>query len=46
MLKDLPKLIILDLSGNSLIRDTSYKSYTLYHLKNLKVLDGQSIDKS
>lgn len=39
-----PKLIILDISGNNFCKDPSYRIYTLYHLKKLKVLDGISID--
>ena len=43
-LKDLTKLIILDLSGNPLTKDPNYRIYTLYNLKKLKVLDGLSIE--
>ena len=43
-LMDQPKLIILDISGNTFCKDPSYRIYTLYHLKKLKVLDGISID--
>ena len=32
-----PKLIILDISGNNFCKDPSYRIYTLYHLKKLKV---------
>lgn len=39
-LKVLPKLIIFDISGNSLCNDKSYRVYTIFHLKKLKVLDG------
>ena len=42
-LKELPKLIILDLSGNPLTTADDYRSYTIYQLRRLKVLDGVSI---
>ena len=34
----LPKLIILDISGNVFCKDPSYRIYTLYNLKKLKVI--------
>jgi hypothetical protein len=43
-LKNLYKLIILDLSGNPFSRDANYRVYTLFILKKLKVLDGISIE--
>lgn len=43
-LKDLQKLIILDMSGNPVSKDSSYRIYTLYVLRKLKVLDGISIE--
>jgi len=43
-LKNLHKLIILDLSGNPFSRDANYRVYTLFILKKLKVLDGISIE--
>ena len=43
-LKDLQKLIILDMSGNPLSKDSSYRIFTLYILRKLKVLDGISIE--
>lgn len=43
-LKDLPKLIILDLCGNPVCAAPRYRLYTIYHLRRLKVLDGSSID--
>jgi Leucine-rich repeat (LRR) protein len=43
-LTGLAKLIILDLSGNPISKENSYRYYTLYLLKKLKVLDGKSID--
>ena len=42
--KSLQKLIILDLSGNPFAKDNTYRVYTLFILKKLKVLDGVSID--
>eukprot|EP00755_Sulcionema_specki_P010169 Sspe_Gene.6755::Locus_2269_Transcript_1_1_Confidence_1.000_Length_4905::g.6755::m.6755 len=44
ILRDVPKLIILDLSGNPLCSETEYRLYTIFSLKKLKVLDGMSID--
>ena len=43
-LRTVPRLIILDLSGNPLCKDKDYRLYSIYHLKKLKVLDGVSID--
>eukprot|EP00929_Paragymnodinium_shiwhaense_P061797 TRINITY_DN30882_c0_g2_i1.p1 TRINITY_DN30882_c0_g2~~TRINITY_DN30882_c0_g2_i1.p1 ORF type:complete len:1502 (-),score=435.63 TRINITY_DN30882_c0_g2_i1:512-5017(-) len=43
MLKQLPKLIVLDLSGNELCSATDYRAYTVFHLRRLKVLDGQPV---
>ena len=43
-LKDLPKLIILDLSGNPLCRELNYRLYSVYYLRKLKVLDGIGVD--
>ena len=45
-LKELPKLIILDLSGNPLCAHTTYRLYTVYHLRRLKVLDGVGVDSA
>ena len=45
-LKELPKLIILDLSGNPLCEADDYRSYTVYQLRNLKVLDGVGIEQT
>lgn len=43
-LKKLPKLIILDTSGNEISRD---RYYIIFHLKKkLKVLDGISIEQN
>eukprot|EP01059_Diplonema_ambulator_P035367 TRINITY_DN8290_c0_g1_i2.p1 TRINITY_DN8290_c0_g1~~TRINITY_DN8290_c0_g1_i2.p1 ORF type:complete len:1479 (+),score=580.35 TRINITY_DN8290_c0_g1_i2:85-4521(+) len=43
-LRDIPKLIILDLSGNPLCFETEYRLFTVFSIKKLKVLDGASID--
>eukprot|EP01061_Rhynchopus_euleeides_P005092 TRINITY_DN14333_c0_g2_i1.p1 TRINITY_DN14333_c0_g2~~TRINITY_DN14333_c0_g2_i1.p1 ORF type:complete len:1537 (+),score=690.35 TRINITY_DN14333_c0_g2_i1:257-4612(+) len=43
-LRDIPKLIILDLSGNPLCQEDNYRLFTVFNLKKLKVLDGISID--
>ena len=43
-LKSLARLIILDISGNNLSRDTNYRIYCIFHLRKLKVLDGISIE--
>jgi hypothetical protein len=36
-LRDLPKLIIVDFSGNPLCGSEEYRLYTIYHLRRLKV---------
>ena len=46
LLKDLPKLIILDISGNSLTKETDSRLHIIFHLKRLKVLDGVGIEQS
>jgi len=43
-LKDLPKLIILDMFGNACFNDPEYHLYTIFYLKKLKVLDGVPVD--
>ena len=43
-LKSLPRLIILDISGNYLCRESNYRIYCIFHIKKLKVLDGLSIE--
>jgi len=45
ILKQLPKLIILDISGNKACEDPHYRLYIIFHLKKLKVLDGLSIEQ-
>jgi Leucine-rich repeat (LRR) protein len=42
--KDMPKLIILDLSGNELCSAPDYRHYTIYHVRKLKVLDGVGVE--
>ena len=36
-LRGLPKLIILDLTGNPMAAHDDYRLYTIYHLRKLKV---------
>jgi Leucine-rich repeat (LRR) protein len=45
-LKDLQRLIILDISGNSfnINRPKNNRIYCIFHLRKLRVLDGISID--
>jgi len=45
-LKDLPKLIILDMFGNGCFNDPEYHLYTIFYLKKLKVLDGVPVDSA
>jgi len=45
-MKSLPKLIILDLSGNALCQANEYRPYAIYHLRRLKVLDGVGIEST
>ena len=45
-LKELQRLIILDISGNNLIREENYRIYCIFHLRRLRVLDGLSIENS
>jgi len=45
-LKELARLIILDISGNNLIREDNYRIYCIFHLRRLRVLDGLSIENS
>ncbi|CAE8736190.1 unnamed protein product [Polarella glacialis] len=46
LLKQLPKLIILDLSGNDLCSAPDYRLYTIFHLRKLKVLDGLPVTQA
>lgn len=43
-LRDLNKIIILDMSGNPLCNEETYRGFILFNLQKLKVLDGVSID--
>ncbi len=46
-LKDLPRLIILDVSCNPCSNTNNTQNnrvYCIFHLRKLRVLDGQSID--
>ena len=45
-LKDLQRLIILDISGNLMSSQfgNNYRIYCIFHLRKLRVLDGLSID--
>ena len=43
-LKELQRLIILDISGNNLIKEENYRIYCIFHLRRLRVLDGLSIE--
>jgi Leucine-rich repeat (LRR) protein len=45
-LKELQRLIILDISGNNLIKEENYRIYCIFHLRRLRVLDGLSIENS
>jgi len=40
LLKQLPKLLVLDLCGNELSASADSRLYTMFHLRRLKVLDG------
>ena len=42
-LKTLSKLIILDVSGNTICCKENFRFYTIYYLRRLKVLDGKTI---
>jgi Leucine-rich repeat (LRR) protein len=42
-LKELPRLIILDLTGNLVCQTTNYRLFTIFHLSRLKILDGSGI---
>ena len=45
-LRPLPKLIILDLSGNPVCSRPEYRLYSIFHVKRLKVLDGLGVESS
>ncbi|KAI8921751.1 hypothetical protein BC831DRAFT_475811 [Entophlyctis helioformis] len=42
-LKELPRLIILDLTGNAVCKINNYRLFTVFHLGRLKILDGAGI---
>ncbi|TPX66556.1 hypothetical protein SpCBS45565_g04405 [Spizellomyces sp. 'palustris'] len=42
-LKALPRLIILDFTGNTVCHVDNYRLFTIYHLTRLKILDGTGI---
>ena len=42
-LRHLPKLIIMDSSGNFICNSVDYRPYTLFRMRRLKVLDGSSV---
>ncbi|KAJ3014017.1 Leucine-rich repeat-containing protein 9 [Thoreauomyces humboldtii] len=42
-LRDLPRLIILDFTGNGVCQLENYRLFTIYHLARLKILDGTGI---
>lgn len=44
--EQLPKLIILDLSGNALTQQHRYRDYTIFHLRRLKVREGIGLQAS
>lgn len=45
-LTPLTKLMILDLSGNQIATEKKYRHFTIFHVRRLRVLDGQSIDQT
>ncbi|KAJ3012251.1 UNVERIFIED_CONTAM: Leucine-rich repeat-containing protein 9 [Siphonaria sp. JEL0065] len=42
-LKELPRLIIFDVTGNRVCEQNHYRMFTIFHLSRLKILDGASI---
>ena len=45
-LANLEKLIVVDLWGNPICKDFDYRLFVIYHIKDVKVLDGISISQS
>jgi Leucine-rich repeat (LRR) protein len=45
-LSNLEKLIVVDLWGNPICKDFDYRLFVIYHIKDVKVLDGISISQS
>ncbi|KAH9572717.1 hypothetical protein CY35_02G167000 [Sphagnum magellanicum] len=43
---NLPKLMVVNLSGNALCGTHDYRPYTIYTLRKLKVLDGTNVDST
>lgn len=43
LIKELANLIILDLSGNPVEKVENYRNYVLFHLPELKALDGAAV---
>lgn len=43
-LKDLPKLIICDFSGNAMCATTNYRLFVIYFLRRLKVCPLAAVD--
>ena len=42
-LKELPRLIILDLTGNTVCKIPNHRLFTIFHISRLKILDGAGI---
>ncbi|TPX32417.1 hypothetical protein SmJEL517_g04464 [Synchytrium microbalum] len=42
-LKELPRLIVLDLAGNAAALQSGYRLFSIFHLPRLKILDGSTI---
>mmetsp|Transcript_46192 Transcript_46192/g.90974 ORF Transcript_46192/g.90974 Transcript_46192/m.90974 type:complete len:1578 (-) Transcript_46192:107-4840(-) len=42
-IRELPRLLIVDLSGNPICKMEPYRLYVIFHVKKLKVLDGTGI---
>ena len=42
-LKELPRLIILDLSGNAVCEVPNFRLFTTFHFNRLKILNGNGI---
>ena len=45
-LKEIPELIILELFGNKICSIENSRSFTIFHLSNLKILNGNEISSS
>jgi Leucine-rich repeat (LRR) protein len=42
-LKELPRLIIFDLTGNAVCKIPTYRLFTLFHLSRLKIMNGSGV---